>query len=41
MSRIPTVFVVDDDQAIRNSLKWLIESIGMKVRDVRIRGRLH
>jgi len=26
-----TVFVVDDDQAIRNSLKWLIESVGMKV----------
>lgn len=26
-----TVFVVDDDQAMRNSLKWLIESIGMKV----------
>jgi two-component system response regulator FixJ len=28
----PTVFVVDDDQAMRSSLKWLIESIGMKVR---------
>lgn len=28
----PTVFVVDDDQAMRNSLKWLIESVGMKVR---------
>lgn len=28
----PTVFVVDDDQAMRNSLKWLIESIGMKVK---------
>ncbi len=26
-----TVFVVDDDQAMRNSLKWLIESIGMQV----------
>lgn len=32
MNSEPTVFVVDDDQAIRNSLKWLIESIGMKVR---------
>ncbi|MCB1785750.1 MAG: response regulator transcription factor [Chromatiaceae bacterium] len=26
-----TVFVVDDDQAMRNSLKWLIESVGMLV----------
>lgn len=26
-----TVFVVDDDQAMRNSLKWLIESVGMRV----------
>ena len=26
-----TVFVVDDDQAMRNSLKWLIESVGMQV----------
>jgi RNA polymerase sigma factor (sigma-70 family) len=26
-----TVFVVDDDQAMRNSLKWLIESIGVEV----------
>ncbi len=25
------VFVVDDDQAMRNSLKWLIESVGMHV----------
>ena len=31
MSRELTVFVVDDDQAMRNSLKWLIESIGMQV----------
>jgi len=29
---IPTVFVVDDDQAMRSSLKWLIESIGMQVK---------
>jgi RNA polymerase sigma factor (sigma-70 family) len=27
----PIVFVVDDDQAMRNSLKWLIESVGMQV----------
>lgn len=27
----PTVFVVDDDQAMRNSLKWLIESVGVPV----------
>ena len=27
----PTIFVVDDDHAMRNSLQWLIESIGMRV----------
>ena len=27
----PTIFIVDDDEAMRDSLKWLIESIGMKV----------
>lgn len=27
----PTVFVVDDDEAMRSSLKWLIESVGMRV----------
>jgi two-component system, LuxR family, response regulator FixJ len=27
----PTVFVVDDDEAMRSSLKWLIESTGMGV----------
>ena len=27
----PIVFVVDDDQVMRNSLKWLIESVGMQV----------
>ena len=32
MNSEPTVFVVDDDQAMRSSLKWLIESIGMKVK---------
>jgi RNA polymerase sigma factor (sigma-70 family) len=26
-----TIFVVDDDQAMRNSLQWLIESTGMPV----------
>ncbi|RLJ16237.1 DNA-binding response regulator [bacterium endosymbiont of Escarpia laminata] len=31
MSNEPTVFVVDDDQAMRNSLKWLIESVAMQV----------
>ncbi|MCU7931572.1 MAG: response regulator transcription factor [Candidatus Thiodiazotropha sp. (ex Codakia rugifera)] len=31
MSKRPTVFVVDDDQAMRNSLKWLIESVSMQV----------
>jgi RNA polymerase sigma factor (sigma-70 family) len=31
MSRDETVFVVDDDQAMRSSLKWLIESMGMHV----------
>jgi len=32
MSTEPTVFVVVDDQAMRRSLEWLIESIGMKVK---------
>lgn len=27
----PTVFVVDDDQAMRSSLQWLIESVGLNV----------
>jgi RNA polymerase sigma factor (sigma-70 family) len=31
MSREETVFVVDDDQAMRSSLQWLIESMGMHV----------
>ncbi|MGD8589820.1 MAG: response regulator FixJ [Chromatiales bacterium] len=31
MNNKPTVFVVDDDQAMRNSLKWLIESVAMQV----------
>lgn len=31
MNLDPTVFVVDDDLDMRNSLKWLIESIGLPV----------
>ena len=31
MKSEPVVFVVDDDQAMRSSLEWLIESVGMKV----------
>jgi len=31
MTAEPVVFVVDDDKAIRQSLKWLIESVGLKV----------
>jgi two-component system, LuxR family, response regulator FixJ len=31
MSTVPTVVVVDDDQAMRTSLQWLIESTGMRV----------
>lgn len=27
----PTVFVVDDDEAMRNSIHWLMESIGLRV----------
>jgi len=27
----PTVFVVDDDDAVRGSLRWLIESVGLRV----------
>jgi RNA polymerase sigma factor (sigma-70 family) len=32
MTSDATVFVVDDDQAMRTSLQWLIESTGMSVR---------
>ena len=28
----PTVFVVDDDEAVRDSMKWLVETIGVSVR---------
>lgn len=31
MKNDPVVFVVDDDEAMRSSLRWLIESVGMKV----------
>lgn len=27
----PVVWIVDDDEAMRSSLKWLIESVGMRV----------
>jgi two-component system, LuxR family, response regulator FixJ len=27
----PTVFVVDDDPAMRDSLRWLLESVGLRV----------
>lgn len=27
----PTVFIVDDDQAVARSLRWLIETVGLKV----------
>jgi FixJ family two-component response regulator len=31
MSDDPTVFVVDDDRAVRKSLRWLLESVDLKV----------
>lgn len=31
MNLDPTVFVVDDDPDMRNSLRWLLESIGLRV----------
>ena len=30
---LPTIFIVDDDEAVRDSLKLLLESYGMKVED--------
>ncbi len=27
-----TVFVIDDDADVRDSLQWLLESVGLKVR---------
>jgi FixJ family two-component response regulator len=31
MTDDPTIFVVDDDQAVRDSLRWLLESLRLKV----------
>ena len=31
MTDAPTVFVIDDDQAVRESLCWLVESIDLDV----------
>lgn len=31
MEQPPTVYVVDDDHAVRESLQWLIESVGLPV----------
>ena len=31
MSLEPTVFIIDDDEAVRDGLKWLVESVGPKV----------
>ena len=31
MSNKPTVFVVDDDQEVRESIRWLIESVDLAV----------
>jgi FixJ family two-component response regulator len=31
MAEPPTVFVVDDDHAVRESLRWLVESIDLRV----------
>ncbi len=31
MSCEPTVYILDDDQAVRESLHWLVESVGLKV----------
>ncbi|MDQ2694737.1 MAG: response regulator transcription factor [Pseudomonadota bacterium] len=30
-TEVPTVFVIDDDPALRDSLQWLLESVGLKV----------
>jgi FixJ family two-component response regulator len=31
VTEVPTVFVVDDDRAMRKSLRWLIESVDLRV----------
>ncbi|MFQ5535647.1 MAG: response regulator transcription factor [Sphingomonadales bacterium] len=28
----PTVYIIDDDAAVRDSMSWLVESVGLKVR---------
>jgi RNA polymerase sigma factor (sigma-70 family) len=33
MTTEPTVFVVDDDAAMRSSLRWLVESVGLRVEE--------
>ena len=30
----PTVYLVDDDNAVLKSLRWLIESVGLKTKSV-------
>ncbi|MEA2626746.1 MAG: hypothetical protein QOD06_2791, partial [Candidatus Binatota bacterium] len=30
--RAPTVFIVDDDADLRESLRWLFESAGLRVK---------
>ena len=30
-SQEPTVFLVDDDEAVRDSMRWLVESVGLKI----------
>ena len=32
MSEAPTVYVVDDDQAVRSSVRWLLESVNLPVK---------
>lgn len=29
--REPTVFLVDDDEAVRDSMRWLVESVGLRI----------
>ena len=31
MSSEPTVFVVDDDSEVRDTLQWLVESVGLNI----------
>jgi len=33
MSPDPTVFIVDDDAAVRDSLRWLMDSVGLRVEE--------